>query len=346
MTTSQPTVQVVIVNYRTPRLVVDCLRSLEPQVQAQPGTTVVVVDNASGDDSVPVLAAAIAAGGYGSWATLVPAPVNGGFAYGNNLAIARAMASAASPDLFWLLNPDTLAKPGSLRTLTDFMVAHPQAGICGGGIDEADGAPWSYAFRFPGILGEIDRGFAFGPVSWLLSRWRTMRCIEHEPARVDWVSGASMMLRAEMVLRIGPMDEGYFLYFEETDYCLRAARAGLECWYEPRSRIMHIAGQSTMVTAKTDRPVRVPKYWFESRRRYFAKNHGRAYAMLTDVAWMTAYMLGRVRSWLQRKPTRWPPHVLTDFFRHSSLWHRHGAANVAAAAAAATRAPAPTESRS
>ncbi len=345
MTAAQPTVQVVIVNYRTPRLVVDCLRSLEPQVQAQPGTTVVVVDNASGDDSVPVVAQAIAAGGYGSWATLLPAPVNGGFAYGNNVAISRAMAAAAPPDLFWLLNPDTLAKPGSLRTLTDFMVAHPQAGICGGGIDEADGTPWSYAFRFPGLLGEIDRGFAFGPVSWLLSRWRTMRHIEHQPERVDWVSGASMMLRADAVRRLGPMDEGYFLYFEETDYCLRAARAGIECWYEPRSRIMHIAGQSTGVTAKTARPTRVPKYWFESRRRYFAKNHGRCYAMLTDVAWMTAYVLGRLRSWLQRRPTSWPPHVLADFFRHSSLWHRHGAANVAAAAVVATGNLAPSESR-
>jgi N-acetylglucosaminyl-diphospho-decaprenol L-rhamnosyltransferase len=332
---TKPTVQVVIVNYRTARLVVDCLRSLEPQVQAAPGTTVVVVDNASGDDSVPVLEAALAGEGWTGWAQLVAAPVNGGFAYGNNVAMQRALAGAKPPDLFWLLNPDTVAQPGSLRTLTEFMVAHPQVGICGGGIDEADGTPWSYAFRFPGILAEIDRGFAFGPVSKLLSRWSTMRRIEHQPERVDWVSGASMMLRAAAVRRLGPMDEGYFLYFEETDYCLRAARAGIECWYEPRSRIMHIAGQSTAVTAKTDRPARVPRYWFESRRRYFAKNHGRGYAILTDLAWMTAYVLGRARSWLQRKPTCWPPHVLGDFFRQSSLWHRHGAANVAAKAGVA-----------
>lgn len=323
MSDALPPVLVVIVNYRTGDLVVDCLRSLEPDVQSQPGASVVIVDNDSGDDSAQTIAAAIATSGWASWASLVQAPINGGFAYGNNLAIDSAMKSATPPDLFWLLNPDTVIRPGALRTLTEFMANNPAVSICGGGIEEANGEHWPYAFRFHSILSEIERAAGFSPVSKLLARHIVARRMGPGPAQVDWVSGATMMVRRTTVERIGLMDEDYFLYFEEVDYCLQAHRAGLECWYLPSSRIMHISGQSTGVTAKTDTPKRLPAYWFESRRRYFAKNHGRLYAACSDVAWMLSYCLGSLRRWLQRKPGSSPPRLLADFLRHSSLWHSH-----------------------
>jgi len=318
-----PSVLVVIVNYRTPKLVVDCLRSLEPQIKDHGEAAVVIVDNASGDDSVKVLSTAITTCGWQSWASLHPAPTNGGFAYGNNQAIDSAMKSNKPPELFWLLNPDTVARPGALRALTEFMAANTEVSICGGGIEEADGNQWPFAFRFHGILSEVERGCAFGPISRLLSRWTVARRMGAEPTRVDWVSGATMMVRRQAVETIGLMDEGYFLYFEEADYCLQAHRAGLECWYLPHSRIMHIAGQSTGVTSKSDKPSRLPAYWFESRGRYFAKNYGRLYAACSDVAWMLSFCLGSLRRWLQRKPSSSPPRLLTDFLRHSSLWHSH-----------------------
>jgi hypothetical protein len=348
MSDPTPTVQVIIVNYRTPRLVVDCLRSLADQVKALPGSSVVVVDNASGDDSVPVLSSAIAREGWSGWVELLPSPHNGGFATGNNLAIRRALASTRPPDFFWLLNPDTVAGPGSLRALVDFLGAHPAAGICGGGIDEADGTPWSIVLRFPGLLAEIERGFAFGPVTWLLRRWCVRRPVGAQPVRVDWVSGATMMVRRSTFERVGLMDEGYFLYFEETDYCLQVHRAGIECWYEPRSRVMHIGGQSTQVTAKSETLRRLPAYWYESRRRFFVKNHGRAYAILVDLGWMVASCLGRLRSWLQRKPESRPLHELSDFWRHSALWRgvaavRPDTGASAAATASVSAQPLPRE---
>ena len=73
---------------------------------------------------------------------------------------------------------------------------------------------------------------------------------------------------------IGGLDENYFLYFEETDFCLRARKAGFATWYVPQSRVMHIAGQSTKVTEVSDTPKRLPGYWFESRRRYYAVTFG------------------------------------------------------------------------
>ena len=103
-------VLVVIVNYRTAALVVDCLRSLQDQVLAHGNTRVTVVDNVSGDGSADVIDAAIQDAGWAPWATLVRAPLNGGFAYGNNLAVRPALQGGLAPDFFWLLNPDTVVE--------------------------------------------------------------------------------------------------------------------------------------------------------------------------------------------------------------------------------------------
>lgn len=316
---SRPSLLVVIVNYRTPALVVECLRSLEPEIRAHSNAKVMVVDNASGDGSVDIIATAISRQGWSHWATAQASPVNGGFAYGNNYAIESALKSSEPPENFWLLNPDTVVRPGAMLALADFLMQHPTAGICGGGIDEPDGKPWPFAFRFPNVLSEIERGFNFGPVTRLLRPWMVRQEMGEKPARVDWVCGASMMVRRKVIEAIGLMDQEYFLYFEETDYCLQAGRAGIECWYVPQSRVIHIAGQSTGVTAKVDKPRRLPRYWFDSRRRYFIKNHGRIYAVTADIVWMIAFVLGRLRRWLQLKPNDAPPHYLTDFFRNSAL---------------------------
>jgi N-acetylglucosaminyl-diphospho-decaprenol L-rhamnosyltransferase len=313
-------VLVVIVNYRTGRLVVDCLRSLEPELRQHPATRVTVVENASGDDSAEVIRAAIEQHGWGSWVELLISPVNGGFAAGNNCAIRHAIQSgAAAPDFYWLLNPDTQVRPGALRAMRDFMGSHPRAGIAGGMLEEGDGALWPYAFRFPSLVGEIERGFRLGVVSRLLKNWAVVRRMPNQPTEVDWLPGASMMIRREVFDAVGLMDESYFLYFEETDFCLQARRAQWQCWYVPESRVMHIAGQSTGVTDKRRPPRPLPKYWFDSRRRYFVKNHGRVYAVCADVAWVLSFLTWRVRRLLQRKPDPDPPHLLADFIRNSAI---------------------------
>lgn len=315
----EKSILVVIVNYRTPRLVVDCLRSLEAEVKAHDGASVTVVDNASGDGSADLIAAAIEALGWSSWAQLVRAPVNGGFSYGNNLAISPALHGGLKPRYFWLLNPDTVVRPGALRALTDFMHEHPKVGICGSGIDEDGGQPWPYAFRFPSALGEFEAALKFGPVTRMLQRWAILQEMSSVPARVDWVSGCSMVVRREVFDAIGLMDEGYFLYYEETDFCLKAHRAGWECWFLPQARVIHISGQSTGVTGAQQAVKPRPQYWFDSRRRYLVKNHGRAYAALTDLMWLAGFPLWRLRRALQRKPDSDPPRLFRDFLRNSAL---------------------------
>jgi GT2 family glycosyltransferase len=218
-----------------------------------------------------------------------------------------------------LLNPDTEVRPNALKTLLSFMEDHPKVGIAGSGIEKEDGTPWLNAFRFPSILSELDRGLRLGLVSKLLSRWTLLQEMTNEPQPVDWLPGASMMIRREVFETVGLMDEGYFLYYEETDFCLTAKRGGWSCWYVPQSRIMHISGQSTGLTNENVRPKRQPQYLFDSRRRYFVKNHGWLYAALADGAWMFGFILWRCRQAIQRKPDMDPPFALWDFIRNSIL---------------------------
>src|SRR5687767_11896345 len=132
---------IVIVNYRTPGLLIDCLRSLAPEVAAVPGTQVVITDNNSGDDSLPRLRAEIDANNWNTWVTLKPLPNNAGFAYGNNGAIRPALKSGDKPDYVYLLNPDTIVRPGAIARLVQFMDEHPDVGISGSRCEYADGTP-------------------------------------------------------------------------------------------------------------------------------------------------------------------------------------------------------------
>ncbi len=300
---------VVIVNYRSAGLVVDLLHSLESE-----GLRVVVADNASPDDSVAVLRSAIAREGWSS-VELLSLDRNGGFAYGNNAAIRHLLAGPTPPDYFWLLNPDTIVRPGAAKPLIDVLERRPEVGIVGGGLEGPDGTPQTAAFRFPTFLGEFEIAVRLGLVSGLLERFRIPTPPTIESHDTDWVNGASLMIRRDAIETIGPMDEEYFLYFEETDWCLRALRAGWRVWHEPASRVVHLEGQSTGVTGANRTTRRRPQYWFDSRSRYYRKNHGRTYAFLADVAFIAGLLGWKLHSRLRRKPDQEPPGLLRDFFR-------------------------------
>lgn len=311
---------VAIVNYRTPRLVVDCLASLAPEVQALGNVRVVVADNASGDGSPERIRAAIEDHGWGGWASLLELDGNGGFSAGNNAVIAPALASVdpPPPDYVLLLNSDTVVFANALGSLMEFMDARPDVGIAGSRLEDPDGAHQKSCFRFHSVLSEFDSGLKLGVVTRLLRNHVVTIPPQTDKAHaIDWVAGASMLVRREVFEEIGLLDPGYFLYFEESDFCLKARRAGWACWYVPTSRVLHLVGQSTGVTSIREAISRRPRYWFESRRRYFVKNHGRLYAFCADAAWVTGFALWRIRRVVQGKPDRDPPHMLWDFLRYN-----------------------------
>jgi GT2 family glycosyltransferase len=314
----RPRLAIVIVSYRTSGLVIDCLRSLEQEVAALAGTRVVVVENHSGDGSMERIAAAIAAGAWGGWASLEEAPSNGGFSAGNNVGLRRLLASPEAPDWFLLLNPDTYVRPGALRALLDGAATLPRTGIVGSRLEDPDGTPQPSAFRFLAALTEFERELRLGMVSRALAPWGTVLTVPATTRKVDWVSGASMLVRREVFETVGLLDEGYFLYYEEVDLCLRAARAGWGCWYEPGSRVVHLVGRSTGVDP-SDRTLKIPGYVFESRRRYFVKSFGLAYAVLADLAWLLGHLLCRLRMRLLGRPVRTAPGLLRAFLRESTF---------------------------
>jgi N-acetylglucosaminyl-diphospho-decaprenol L-rhamnosyltransferase len=311
-------VAVAIVSYKSAQLTIDCLSSIEAERStSRVRIRVVVVDNASGD--APAIAEAIEKNFWSSWVTLVRAPRNGGFAYGNNLAFRLAQNDGPS-DYFHLLNPDTVVRKGAIGALVRFLEAHPDVGIVGSRFENLDGSDWPIAFRFPSILSEIESGLQLRLASRILQRWAVAVEMSLMPQPVDWVPGASMMIRPQVFDAIGGFDETYFLYFEETDFCFRAKKAGYSTWYVPESRVMHIAGQSTKLTLRNEASKRLPSYWFESRRRYFMASYGTARAMAVDVVALLANTLGHLKRMAQRRLDRGVPHFLRDLAYHSVLW--------------------------
>lgn len=309
----------VIVNYNTPGLTVDCLASLDQERARGDVGRVVVVDNASPDGSAEKIRSAIAANGWSDWVELVPLAQNLGFAAGNNAAIRPLFEKKLLPEYVLLLNPDTVVRPGAVRILVEFLDAHPKAGLAGSRLEDPDGTPQRSAFRFPGVAGEFENGVRLGLVSRVLSRHVVAPPARDEAHPTDWLAGASLLVRREVFERIGLLDDGYFLYFEEVDFCRRARDAGWECWYVPASRVVHLVGQASGITDRKRAPKRVPPYWFAARRRYFRKHAGRLRGLAADLAWAAGFALWRVRRRLQRKPDADPPGLLADFVRHSVL---------------------------
>lgn len=314
-------VLVSIISYRTARRVGRCLASMVEEhkraMDAGIDVKVVVVDNASGD--TPELERTVKELGIESWVSVVTAQRNGGFAYGNNLVLRHGYESDSVPDYFWLLNPDTEVRPHAIAELVGFLRNHPRVGIAGSSLEAASGESWPYAFRFPTLLSELDSALRLGPVTRLLENHAVLREMTNVPEQVDWMPGASMMLRRELVDAIGGLDESYFLYYEETDYCRRVVEAGWSSWYVPSSRVMHDAGGSTGVTTRRERAQRFPAYWYESRRRYFQKNFGLRYAAVTDAICASALLLGNLKQIALGRARTNVPHRIRDILRHSVL---------------------------
>lgn len=306
---------VVIVNYRVADLTIDCLRSIAAEINSVPDTRVAVCENGTGDDSAGRIQKAITDNDWTSWCELTAVSPNLGFTGGNNVILRPALQSADPPQYFLLLNADTIVRPNAFRALVDFMDAHPKVGIAGSAQEFPDGKTHRSAFRFPTPLSEFEGNLKLGLMSRVLANWVTAPPNPDQTCEIDWTSGASMIIRQEVLHDIGVLDEGYYTHYEDVDFCFNARKVGWPTWYVPASLIMHIAGQSTGITVKN--PKRHPPYFFEARRRYFLKNHGPAYAAMADVGFIIGLALWRLRVALTGKEDSTAPFLLRDSIRHS-----------------------------
>jgi GT2 family glycosyltransferase len=304
---------VIIVNFRTADLTLKVVRALLAEIETIP-SRVIVVDNDSGDGSFERLSEGVRAEGWTDRVEVIASDKNGGFGYGINVAVRCALEFPERPPYFYILNSDAFPDEGAVHKLIDYLDRNPDVGIAGSYIHGTEGDTQAAAFRFPSALGEFEATMKFGPVTRLLKPWVVTLPTPETECEVDWVSGASMMVRREVFETAGLFDEGFFLYYEEIDFCRRVRRAGFKAGYVATSTISHIGSVST---GMQDFKKPMPNYWFASRRRYYEKHHGRAYLAACDVLWTSGFALWRLRRRLQRKPDADRPHMLRDFIRYN-----------------------------
>jgi GT2 family glycosyltransferase len=303
-----------IVNYRTPELAAKVVTSLLDQLRPLGTHHLYLVDNASGDHSLEYFRASAERENWGDSVTVIASERNGGYGYAINLALARAQAQTDVPDYLYVLNSDAFADADTLGRLLDFMDADARVGIAGSRIHAPDGPTQVAAFRFPTILGELEQAMRLGLATRLLHNKRISMPEPASSCEVDWISGTSMLIRRQVFEQIGPFDEGFFLYFEETDFCHSAKRRGWKIYFVADAPVTHLGSVST---GMADPSRRVPRYWFDSRHRYFLKHHGLAYTALCDGAFVFGTALWRVKERLLRRGGKNYPYLIRDLLASS-----------------------------
>lgn len=307
--TEGPTVLTVLLNWRTAEMTLKAVDAADRAMEGIAGG-IVVVDNDSGDGSFERMSEALRGRPR---IRVVQSGWNGGFGAGNNVGIKLGLEGGQRPDFVYILNSDAFPAPDAIRLLLDYLQAHPKVGIVGSYIHGPEGEPHTTCFRFPSVASEFEGAARTGPISRIFRNRIVAIGVPEASGPVDWLAGASMMLREEVIRTVGIFDETFFLYFEETDLCRRAAEAGWPTHFVRESRVEHIGSVSTgMKTWK-----RVPGYWFDSRWHYFRKSGGTSRAVLATLAHLAGAMILRARRLVQPKITAGPPHFLRDMVSHA-----------------------------
>jgi GT2 family glycosyltransferase len=235
LATEAPRWAAVVVNFESGPLLVECISIVLADTSAGP-MELVVVDNASSDDSIAALARAHPS------VRVVRAPGNVGYARAANLGIAATRAPIVA-----VLNPDTIPQPGAAGPLVSRLEHEPRLGACGPRLLKPDGSTYPSARSMPSIPIAIGHGLLglWWPTNPFTSRYRQLDADPALPRLVDWVSGAAIWLSRRALDDVGGWDERYFMYLEDTDLCWRLRAANWEIAYEPAGVVMHVQGAST-----------------------------------------------------------------------------------------------------
>lgn len=256
-----PELSIVVVSWNTRDALARCLESLLADSDVA-SAEIWVVDNSSTDGS-----AAMVRGRFPS-VRLLANHENRGYAAACNQALARATGEIAV-----LLNADAAPEPGALRRLKDVLRSRPDVGVVGGMLVGPDGRPRRSYGAIPHVRSFVAEMLGAGSVPGLR---RVVPAVASFPLRreraraVGYVSGACLAFRRRLPDAIGPLDERFFLYFEETDFCLRARRdAGLHVWFEPDARVQHEGGASTRQCSEE-----AEIHYARSASAFLRKHHG------------------------------------------------------------------------
>lgn len=277
-----------------------CVESLRGEKRRLPSLRVIVVDGGSADDSAAQLDQFTSATDFRHWVSFLPLSINGGFGWANNQAILALSRHATPPEFIHLLNPDTEVTDGAVDALVSELKTSPITGAVGSQLLTSRGEKAASAFRFPSPGRELLGGAQSEQLGRLLGIGSTVISSE-EPCDVDWVTGASVMFRAEALRQIGLFDDGFFLYFEEVELMHRLQARGWRVRHIPASRVVHVEGASTGIGAATaERPH--PAYWYDSRRRYFGLTGGTSALVAANLGLFGGKSISSLKKLVGRSP--------------------------------------------
>ena len=228
-----PELSVIFVNYNGGTMIIDAIRSVVATVSGI-AYEIIVADNASSDGSPEIIKNT-----FGERVFMVEMGRNAGFAAANNAGLKKATG-----DYILFLNPDTIVLDGALQTMIEYLNTHPDVGACGGNLYSQDLQPqFSYWTLLPGVRMEWS-----GLFSDVFLRCKHKGSHEHnftgQPKDVAYIMGADLMVRRELIERVGKMDEDFFLFYEETELCYRIRRAGYRIVNVPDAHIIHLEGKT------------------------------------------------------------------------------------------------------
>jgi N-acetylglucosaminyl-diphospho-decaprenol L-rhamnosyltransferase len=254
-----PVVSIIIVSWNVRELLAQCLRSVVQDCQAfaSDQVEIIVIDNASTDDSVQTVRDQF------PHVRLIESGANLGFARANNQAL-----RAGAGRYVLLLNPDTVVKPGAFKSLVDFMDQHAEAGAAGAHILNPDETLQLSCYPAPTLSREmwrllhLDKFLPYG--EYRMGEWDT-----RTPRQVDAVLGACLIVRRAALDQTGLFDESYFIYSEEIDLCYRIRRQGWRIFWVPQADVIHYGGQSTQQVA-SEMFLRL----YQGKIIYFRKHYG------------------------------------------------------------------------
>ena len=265
-----------------------------------PDLEVVLVDNASGDNSASIMSDGLKDLIHEGFVKLMPLDLNGGFGWANNQALLMLTAREQPPEFVMLLNPDCTIEPLAIRLLLDELLSSKNCAVAGSQLLNPDGSWTGSAFRFPTIGRELVRGARMEMLGRLLGIAPTL-VTSDASCEADWVTGASCLIRTSALASDGLFDDGFFLYFEEVELMFRLRKAGFTIRHVPASRVFHIGGASTgLREGKALSMPSFPLYWFQSRRRFLTLAYGPLRAGLSNIAWLLGVSIGWLRSVLDR----------------------------------------------
>jgi hypothetical protein len=278
----RPDVSVVIVNWNAKDVLRGCLESVFAETRGVE-YEVIVVDNASSDSSAEMVRDEF------PQAKVIANGENRGFAAGNNDGIA-----AANGRYVLLLNPDTIIRGGAIQKAAAFADAHEDAGVVGCRVWDPDGSRQYTCHRFPSVVNTFcaATGLAAALPTNRFFGGTLMRWWEHNETReVDAVAGCFMLVRREALEEVGGLDERYFMYVEEIDWCYRFRKAGWNVYFYHEAEIVHLMGASSKVS---ERDMRIEKR--KSLLKFFRMNGGALSAWAAN-ALMAAGDVIRIVSW-------------------------------------------------